>query len=45
MLQCKSDLRSDEEIFAEKAKEVNTLGDKIAELVSCLLSTRHRVVL
>jgi len=31
--QCKNDLKSDEEIFAEKAKELNSLQDRIAELV------------
>ncbi len=32
--QCKSDLANDEEIFAEKVKEVNSLRDQISHLVS-----------
>lgn len=32
--QCRNDLKSDEEIFAEKAKEVNYLQEKIHKAVS-----------
>ena len=36
--QCRNDLKSDEEIFAEKAREVSQLNDRIAELVGQLLT-------
>ena len=34
LLQCQTDLKSDVEIFADKAKETNFLHERIAELVS-----------
>lgn len=36
--QCKNDLKSDEEIFAEKAREVNNMVDMIEKLVSVKFS-------
>jgi hypothetical protein len=38
LLQCKDDLKSDEEIFAEKAKEMNHLQEEIHKLVCIILN-------
>ena len=39
--QCKKDLRSDEEIFAEKARELNQLQDRLGQMVRFYLYTKN----